>query len=111
MVQKRYNIGSMVFRTGKLGWGYPRIYINGLSLFTWGNDGSFHLASYHPRSSITWLWDITIGWPTKKCRSRVNWWKPGYWKSSVKTAWSIWALGFSVSYSSQERLNYTTGTY
>jgi hypothetical protein len=41
-------------------WGYPRLQIGGLSLWSWWNDGDFCPASYHPQSSITWLWQTKL---------------------------------------------------
>jgi hypothetical protein len=41
-------------------WGFPRIRIGGLSLWSWTNSGHFVPASYHPRSSITWIWSAWI---------------------------------------------------
>ena len=41
-------------------WGFPLIRIGGLSLFTWDNCGVFMPAAYHPRSSLTWLWSLSI---------------------------------------------------
>ena len=46
-------------------WGFPRLQIGGLRLWSWWNDGDFAPASYHPRSSITWLWQTKLhrkGW-------------------------------------------------
>lgn len=37
-------------------WGFPRARIGGLSIATWDSNGRFMPVSYHPRSSITWLW-------------------------------------------------------
>ena len=91
---------------GLASWGYPRIRMGGISLFNWGNEGSFHLVSYHPKSSITWLWDLMIGWPNARRRNRDGWWRPGRWVSPVGRGWSYWALGFSVSWSSQDRMNW-----
>ena len=91
---------------GLASWGYPRIRMGGISLFNWGHEGSFHLVSYHPKSSITWLWDLMIGWPNARRRNRDGWWRPGRWVSPVGRGWSYWALGFSVSWSSQDRMNW-----
>jgi hypothetical protein len=42
-------------------WGFARISIGGLSLWSWSNSGELILASYHPRSSLTWLWSVALG--------------------------------------------------
>jgi hypothetical protein len=43
-------------------WGFPRVMVNGFSVWSWTNSGELCLASYHPRSSITWLWAFYVGW-------------------------------------------------
>lgn len=57
------HLGPVTIRTGSrylAKWGFPRLQINGLSFWTWSNGGDFIIASYHPRTSITWLWSIAI---------------------------------------------------
>lgn len=41
-------------------WGYPRLSIGGLSLWSKSNNGDRTLASYHPRDSLTWHWSVSI---------------------------------------------------
>lgn len=65
-------------------WGYPLIEIGGLSLLTRCNDGRLLLASYHPRSSITWLWAITVfrrpaGAKSGRDKMRRGQWHDYYW--------------------------------
>lgn len=57
-------IGAVQLRIRSKGiasWGYPRIQIGGLSLFTRASNGELHIASYHPRRSLTWLWYVGLG--------------------------------------------------
>ena len=42
-------------------WGYPRLQIGGLAVGSRSNIGDIILASYHPKSSITWLWSVALG--------------------------------------------------
>jgi hypothetical protein len=56
-------IGPLRIRIGSRNlarWGYPRIQIGGLSLWSWTSSGHFVPISYHPRSSITWLWTVWV---------------------------------------------------
>lgn len=46
---------------GQAAWGYPGIRIGGLSLLARSSNGNLVLASYHPRSSMTWLWSVSLG--------------------------------------------------
>lgn len=58
-------IGPVIIRTGSKNlapWGFPRLRVGGLSLWSWSNTGEWMPASYHPRSSITWLWSVAIRW-------------------------------------------------
>lgn len=41
-------------------WGYARLKIGGLSLFSRTNSGNLMLASYHPSWSHTWGWSVQI---------------------------------------------------
>mgnify|MGYP003442713766 FL=1 len=41
-------------------WGFPRVQVGGLSLWSWNNTGGLNIASYHPAWSITWLWYVCI---------------------------------------------------
>lgn len=43
-------------------WGFPRVAVHGLSFWSWTNGGDLCLASYHPASSITWLWALYVEW-------------------------------------------------
>ncbi len=55
--------GPVVIRIGSrhlASWGFPRLEIGGLSIWSGNSDGSLCLASYHPRSSFTWLWSVTL---------------------------------------------------
>lgn len=57
------SIGPVRIRTGSrylAKWGFPRLQIGGLSIWSWSNSGDLLLASYHPRRSITWLWYFGI---------------------------------------------------
>jgi hypothetical protein len=63
-VRNHYGIGPIIVRIGSkhlAPWGFPRVQIGGLSLWSWTNSGDLLLAAYHPRRSITWLWSIGIG--------------------------------------------------
>lgn len=56
-------LGPVTVRLGSRGiakWGYPWLQIGGLSIWSRTNDGDLHLAAYHPRRSITWLWFIGL---------------------------------------------------
>ena len=61
-------IGPAIIRIGSRGlapWGFPRVQLGGLSLWTRTNIGDLHLIGYHPRKSITWMWYVGI---TKRSR-------------------------------------------
>lgn len=61
-------LGPVILRIGSRNlapWGFPRIQIGGLSLWSRTNSGDLHLAAYHPRASLTWLWYVGI---TKRTR-------------------------------------------
>ena len=56
-------IGPVIIRVGSkhlAPWGFPRIKIGGLSLWSWTNTGQLVPASYPPRKSITWLWSLWV---------------------------------------------------
>lgn len=55
-------------------WGFPRLQVGALSLWSYWNDGTFCPAAYHPRSSITWLWQT---------RLERGEWKPPYQYNST----------------------------
>lgn len=62
-------------------WGYPRIEVGGLSLWSRWNTGERLLASYHPRSSITWLWQLSLHRrrnPVKAYRHNCGGWRHVY---------------------------------
>lgn len=62
-MRNHLRLGPVIFRVGGKNlapWGYPRVQIGGLSIWSRTNTGELHLASYHPRSSITWLWYVGI---------------------------------------------------
>lgn len=42
------------------GWGFPSVCIGGLSFLCRASNRALILASYHPRSSGTWYWSISI---------------------------------------------------
>ena len=57
------HIGPVTIRTGSrylAKWGFPRVQIGGLSLWSWTNSGDLQIAAYHPRASITWLWYVNV---------------------------------------------------
>lgn len=57
------HIGPVAIRVGTKGlasWGYDMIHVGGLSIGSRVNDGSLNLISYHPRSSLTWLWFVNL---------------------------------------------------
>lgn len=56
-------IGPVIVRVGSkhlAPWGFPRVRVYGFSLWSWTNSGQLSLASYHPASSLTWLWALWI---------------------------------------------------
>lgn len=56
-------IGPAIIRVGSkhlASWGFPRLCIGGLSVWSWTNEEWLTLASYHPASSITWLWAVYV---------------------------------------------------
>ncbi len=56
-------LGPVTLRVGSRNlapWGYPRVQIGGLSFWSRTNSGDLHLAAYHPRRSITWLWYVGV---------------------------------------------------
>ena len=62
-MRNHIKIGPAIIRIGSkhlAPWGFPRLRIWGLSFWTWTNSGQLGLASYHPQSSITWLWSLWI---------------------------------------------------
>jgi hypothetical protein len=63
-MKNHIRIGPITLRVGSkhlAPWGFPRVQIRGLSLWSWSNNGDLHLAGYHPRRSITWLWYVAVG--------------------------------------------------
>lgn len=42
-------------------WGFPRIKVGGLSIWSWTNSGQFVPASYHAPNSLTWSWAVWVG--------------------------------------------------
>lgn len=57
------NLGPIAIRVGSKGlakWGWPRLRIGGLSFWSRSNNGDRHLAAYHPRKSITWVWYVAV---------------------------------------------------
>lgn len=101
MISKNYiSLGPVRIRHGSkhlAKWGFPRIAIGGLSLWTWTNTGQFTLASYHPASSITWLWAVTL-WRAQGIRAgrsvcKYNW------------SWAVWFLGLGITLHRQRRMN------
>ena len=76
-------ISIKLHNRGHAPWGYPSIRIGGLSLFDRASNGNLILASYHPRSSATWLWAVSIGERNGDCticrsRLRVGQWHDFY---------------------------------
>lgn len=94
---KHLYIPPVLIRLQRATWGYPLVRIHGLSLFTKTNDGALNIASYHPANSITWLWMLQVSFSRKAL-------KPGRWISRVGRGWSVWALGLSVSWWTQEKM-------
>ncbi len=67
-MKNHLRLGPVIFRIGGKSlapWGYPRVQIGGFAIWSRTNNGEVHLASYHPRSSLTWLWYVGI---TKRAR-------------------------------------------
>lgn len=63
MKKNHIKIGPAIIRIGSkhlAPWGFPRLRVCGLSVWTWTNSGPLCLASYHPKTSITWLWALYI---------------------------------------------------
>ena len=57
-------IGPVRVRVGSrdlASWGWSRVVIGALDLWSWTNTGELMLAGYHPKSSHTWIWAIYIG--------------------------------------------------
>jgi hypothetical protein len=60
-------------------WGYSRLIIGGLNLFSRANTGDLILASYHPDWSHTWRWSIMLkradgrGWVARDPVRRGQW--------------------------------------
>lgn len=62
-MSNHFKLGPVIIRTGSkhlAPWGFPRVRIGGLSLWSRSNTGAWIPASYHPKSSITWLWSIWV---------------------------------------------------
>lgn len=69
-------------------WGFALVQIGGLDVWSWHNDGSLGLASYHPRGSLCWHWSASIRkgalkqWaqrakaPFRKCQWHDYYWLP-----------------------------------
>ena len=56
-------LGPVCVRTGSkhlAPWGYARVSIGGLSLWSRTNSGDRVLASYHPRGCSTWHWSLSV---------------------------------------------------
>lgn len=54
-------LGPVSIRIGSrhlASWGYPRIAIGGLSIWSRMNTGQRILVSYHPRRSVTWVFSL-----------------------------------------------------
>lgn len=41
-------------------WGFPLVDVGGLAIWSWTNSGEWVPLSYHPSSSITWLWSLSF---------------------------------------------------
>ena len=62
-------------------WGYARLAIGGLEFFSRMNTGDLIIASYHPSSSHTWLWSVSVarrrpghdGWVRRATIRRGQW--------------------------------------
>lgn len=71
-----------VSRRGLAPWGYERLGIGGLRMFSRDSGGGLVLASYHPRRSSTWHWSISVkkreGRPSRS-RQRHGQWHDYYW--------------------------------
>lgn len=69
-------------------WGYPLLKIGGLSLWTRDSGGGLGLASYHPASSLTWLWGLSV--------RKADWrWFPRFARSEYPRScggyvWFLW---------------------
>lgn len=62
-MRNHYSIGPLRIRVGGKNlspWGFPRVQIGGLTLWSRTNTGELHLAAYHPKSSITWIWYVGL---------------------------------------------------
>lgn len=73
-------VSICISRKGIASWGYECLRIGGLRLFTRNSNGSYCIASYHPRSSGTWYWSVSIGkyegakrWIARDPRRRNQW--------------------------------------
>lgn len=84
-------------------WGYERIKIGGLSLFTRTSAGDLSIASYHPGGQSTWNWSLTLmHWGTSNtwvARSKI---RRGQWHDYYRLP-----FGYSLCLSRQDyhRLN------
>lgn len=68
MMSNHVRLGPVIIRTGSKHlafWGFPRLRCHGVSVWTWCNDMSLILISYHPASSLTWLWSVGI----RRCKN------------------------------------------
>lgn len=98
MKRNHIRLGPVVVRIGSKNlakWGYPRVKVGGLSLWSWTNTGQFVPAGYHPRNSITWLWSVWIGRNRSTYRLRR-------WRHDRNTEWLIGPLRISIH--RQERM-------
>lgn len=51
-------------------WGFPRLKIGGLTIWSWHSDGALGLAAYHPKGSTAWHWSISL---TRRQRYFKGW--------------------------------------
>ncbi|KKW92669.1 hypothetical protein [Sphingobium chungbukense] len=57
------HIGPVAIRYGSRNlakWGFERLRVGGLAMWSRSNSGDLILASYHPRSSLYWHWSVCI---------------------------------------------------
>lgn len=76
-------------------WGFEAVRVGGLSLFTRDSGRRLIVASYHPRSSPTWHWSITL-WREQPPKGSPRIVRPtrrqGQWHDTYRLPFG-WALG------------------
>lgn len=74
-MRNHIRIGPVTLRIGSkllASWGFPRVTIGGMSIWSRTNGGEVLLLAYHPRDCTTWHWSIGITRRQSACWTKAN---------------------------------------